>query len=176
MNQTPLLSAKIDNKVKHYWLVLTLIICVCGIISIFVIPLIVPIVLFAVHKHLQALSVELFHRKLVVKRGIFTKIEKSVPLEKITDISMVQGSLMRAFGLYRLNVETAGQSGVGALVSVLGIIEANTFREKVIAQKDAITGQVASAESDISQDDLLLQSVQNIEALLQKLLAKQNDA
>lgn len=170
MNSKPILVAQIDDKVRRYWLVLTLIICLCGVISILLLPLIVPIVLVASKAYLKALSVELFERKLSVKKGVFVKVEKSVPLEKITDISMVQGPLMRAFNLYTLNVETAGQSGEGALVSIIGIIDAEQFREKVLAQKDLIAGSVQTQETQQTDADPLLTSVQNIEAMLKDIL------
>ena len=170
MSTTPILRAEIDEKVKQYWLVLSLLICFFGIVTILALPIIIPIVLFAINKYLNALSVELFERKLSVKKGVFVKVEKSVPLEKITDISMVQGPLMRAFGLYRLNFETAGQSGDGALVTVIGIIGAEQFRERVLEQKDAIAGVQANAEQPKEQQDPLLTSVQNIEALLERLV------
>ena len=172
MSTAPILRAEIDEKVKQYWLVLGLIICFFGVVTILALPLIIPIVLFACNKYLKALSVELFERKLSVKKGVFVKVEKSVPLEKITDISMVQGPLMRAFGLYRLNFETAGQSGDGALVTVIGIIDAEQFRERVLQQKDAIAGVHANPEQPSENQDPLLTSVQNIETLLKTLVEK----
>lgn len=170
MQNTPLFSAEIDAKVKRYWLVQTFIICFFGVFTILLLPIIIPIVMVCANKYLGALSVQLYERKLSVKKGVFVKIEKSVPLEKITDISLVQGPLMRLFDIYKLNFETAGQSGDGALISVTGINDAEQFRERVLAQKDAISGvniELSSAETDA---DPLLQSVQNIEALLKQLL------
>ncbi|MEL0614992.1 PH domain-containing protein, partial [Marinomonas arenicola] len=78
-------------------------------------------------KILAAMSAQLLTQKLVVKRGILFKEEKSIPLEKITDVGLSQGPLMRLFGLYRLSFETAGQSGHGALVSLLGVVNSLAF-------------------------------------------------
>ena len=46
---------------------------------------------------------------------------------------------MRYFDLYTLTVETAGQSGQGALISLTGIIDAKSFREAVLNQREAIS-------------------------------------
>lgn len=170
MNNSPILRGQIDNKVKQYWLVLAVIVCFCGVATIIVIPIIVPLVMFLSGRYLKALSVELFERKLSVKKGILVKVEKSVPLEKITDISMVQGPLMRAFGLFRLNFETAGQSDAGALVSVIGIVGAEQFREQVLAQKDDISVMQKPSDDQSEDKDPLLISVQNIEAMLRDLM------
>ncbi|MEI8642252.1 PH domain-containing protein [Pseudoalteromonas sp. Hal099] len=49
-------------------------------------------------KILAAMSAQLLTQKLVVKRGILFKEEKSIPLEKITDVGLNQGPLMRFLG------------------------------------------------------------------------------
>lgn len=120
------------------------------------------------------MSATITERKLVVKRGIFHKEEKSIPLEKITDVAMVQGPLMRVFNLYRLSFETAGQSAQGALVSLLGIDDAANFRETILSQKDAIsvTGTSTSGQSEDKQSEMsvLIDSVKRIEGLLEALL------
>ncbi|WP_026374731.1 PH domain-containing protein [Aestuariibacter salexigens] len=172
MSNEAILRADIDSKVLNYWLALAVIICMFGVITLVLLPLIIPLVMIGTRKYLAALSVELFERKLSVKKGVFVRVEKSVPLEKITDISMVQGPLMRYFGLYRLNFETAGQSGEGALVNVIGIINAEAFRERVLAQKDKISEKAAPKSEQVDTQDPLLTSVKNIEAMLEQLLAR----
>ena len=86
-------------------------------------------------------SAQLTDRALIVRKGVFTKIEKTIPLEKITDLSSTQGPVMRLFDLKQLGVETAGQSGAAgaSLVTLLGIRGTDDFRTRVLAQRDAIT-------------------------------------
>lgn len=175
MNTSPLLTAQINEKVKQYWLVQSILICFAGVATIVVLPIVIPIVMFAAGKYLQTLSVDLFERKLSVKKGIFVKVENTVPLEKITDVSMVQGPLMRMFGIYKLNFETAGQSGVGALLSVIGIVDAEQFRERVLSQKDAITIESKPEKAEEKREDPLLTSVRNIESLLTELVKSKGD-
>jgi putative membrane protein len=78
---------------------------------------------------------------------------------------------MRAFGLYRLDFETAGQSGPGALVSMLGIVDAIAFRASILEQRDRLAeAQNAKAPEPADQDKLtaLLASVRNIERILEE--------
>ena len=56
--------------------------------------------------------------------GFLIHVEKTIPLEKITDTGMEHGPIIRAFDLHTLTVETAGQSGVGSLVSLTGAVKA----------------------------------------------------
>ena len=83
---------------------------------------------------------------------------------------------MRLFGLYRLSFETAGQSSQGALVSLLGVVDASEFREAILAQKDNLAGaQPTKAKSDEPQSQVellraLTYSVKNIEQMLVTLM------
>ncbi len=177
MSNPILKSASFDPKVKQYWMTMA---CFFSAVALVTIPLI-PVVLFVVWlvagKILAAMSAQLLTQKLVVKRGILFKEEKSIPLEKITDVGLNQGPLMRFFGLYRLSFETAGQSGHGALVSLLGVENASEFREAILEQKDNLTASTpaksSNEESPQSQLELiraLTYSVKNIENMLVTLI------
>ena len=56
--------------------------------------------------------------------------------------------------MYKRQVETAGQSGVGALVSLIGIIDAPGFRETVLQQREAVTSTAGDGArvSPVSSD------------------------
>lgn len=122
------------------------------------------------------MSAIITERKLVVKRGIFNKEEKSIPLEKITDVALIQGPLMRMFDIYRLSFETAGQSSDGALVSLIGIDDAIRFRETILNQKDKVTtNKSAPMQQNVAPTNdmaLLLESTKRIERLLEQLVNK----
>ncbi|BED90548.1 membrane protein [Pseudoalteromonas sp. MM1] len=178
MSNPILKSANFDPKVKQYWMTMA---CFFSAIALVTIPLI-PVVLFVVWlvagKILAAMSAQLLTQKLVVKRGILFKEEKSIPLEKITDVGLSQGPLMRLFGLYRLSFETAGQSGHGALVSLLGVENASEFREAILEQKDNLVAQVPKVQ-ELAEDHLnqallarLVEVVERIDTRLAALEAK----
>ena len=97
-------------------------------------------------------AAELTTRSLIVRKGVFNKIEKTIPLEKITDLSSTQGPIMRMFDLKQIGVETAGQSGAAgaALVSLIGIVDTDEFRSQVLAQRDRLTS--SSTETSPSRD------------------------
>jgi putative membrane protein len=174
-----LASAEFDPKIKVYWMITWVLISGVTIVFIPLIPVVIILVLFIGQRILNAMSAELMERKLVVKRGIWFKVEKSIPLEKITDVGMTQGPLMRIFNLQLLSFETAGQSGDGALVSMLGIIDAAGFREKILNQKDRLQDAQKSAKESIATSPKLsdiaelTSSVKRIESLLKTLIDKQ---
>jgi len=138
MSDNILLQATFNPSVKLYWLVSLLLFSALTFIGIPLLIITLPLFFIISNKVLAAMEAVVTERKLVVKRGVFNREEKSIPLEKITDVALVQGPLMRVFGLYRLSFETAGQSSAGALVSLLGINDAESFRETILAQKDSL--------------------------------------
>ena len=150
-------KAEFNPKVCTYWLMsgtLTLTITIVGI------PLLIlwiPLGLLVTRRYLERMECVLTDRTLKVKKGILVRIEKTIPLEKITDMGMVQGPIMRHFGLHKLTVETAGQSGQGALVALTGIKDAEQFREMVLNQRDQLTDTTPRIAT-VLQDDATSES------------------
>lgn len=174
MSERVIFEATFNPAVKTYWLLSLLLVSSITIVGIPFLIVSIPLFFLISGKILAAMSAVVTERKLVVKRGVFNKEEKSIPLEKITDVAMVQGPLMRLFNLYRLSFETAGQSAQGALVSLIGINDANAFRETILSQKDKLlTNTSAFPKDKVDENDdlkLLIESVQRIEQLLEKAL------
>lgn len=129
------------------------------------------------YRHLQCLLTE---RSLVVRRGVLFKTEKTIPLDKIQDLTLKEGPLLRASGLCSLKVETAGQSTPqgSSEANLIGIIDARRFRNRVLEQRDAITAAQRSAplQPEASQEPTsiealltdMLDSLRRIENLLKK--------
>ena len=132
-------TATFNSKVCTYWLLSGIIVLTCTIVGIPLILLWVPLGLYFTGRYLEKMECILTSKALKVKKGILVRVEKTIPLEKITDMGMIQGPIMRHFGLHTLTVETAGQSGPGSLVSLTGIVDAEAFRETVLNQRDTST-------------------------------------
>ena len=102
---------------------------------------------------------------------------KNVPLDKITDLALNEGPILRFLGLCSLNVETAGgAAGTATGQAVLvGIEDALEFRNAVMRQRDRVTvgggmpapapeAQTASGESSLEVLADIRSSLQRIEA------------
>lgn len=139
-NRTAVLrQAPIKPAVIRYHLWGTAILLTCMIVGIPLLPIVLPIVYLFLKRYYERLEVVLTRRDLKVRRGIWNVEEKSVPLEKITDLALYQGPLMRLFDIKGMRVETAGQSSQGALVSIVGIEDVDEFRDAVLDQRDRIS-------------------------------------
>ena len=143
---TILLDAEFDQRVKSYWIWQPVLTFTLGIVTIPIAVLYAIVARFFIDRYLANLSCTLTERTLDIKKGIWNKTESTVPLEKITDLQLFQGPVMRYFGIHGFKVETAGQSSPssGSLVKLIGIVETKAFRGAVLEQRDRMN-VVASA-------------------------------
>jgi len=134
-------NADFDPKVKSYYLWSTTVFLCITIIGIPFAILYLILGNWLITKHLKNLGCTLSERTLEIKKGILNKTESTIPLEKITDLQMFQGPIMRHFGLRGFKVETAGQSSGpgGSLVNIIGIVDAIEFRKSVLEQRDRLS-------------------------------------
>lgn len=136
-----LLTAEFDPKVKTYWLTSTLLICTATVVLIPIIPIVLVVGLLVMGRYLDAMECEMTTRSLRVKKGLLNTVEKTIPLDKVTDLALYQGPIMRMMGIQGLRVETAGQTSgpSGSLVSLTGIKDARGFRDQVLDRRDKVT-------------------------------------
>ncbi|MCS6118273.1 PH domain-containing protein [Shewanella baltica] len=170
-------QAEFESNLGLYWLLSGAAYFSLSIVGIPLLLLWFPIGLWGTRRYIRNMSAELTSNKLIVRRGILTRTENTVPLDKITDMALIQGPIMRLFGLHKLTVETAGQSGAGALISLVGIVDAPQFRTRVLEQKERLTQRSHTTTPSVQPDDALLQNVvemaeslKRIEALLSQKL------
>lgn len=141
--ETVLAEATFNRKVRSYWLLSGSLILTATIVGIPLLPIWLLFGHYITERYLQHMSCVLTDRSLKVSRGILVRQEKTVPLDKITDLGLVEGPIMRHYDLQAISVETAGTSKPGALVQLVGIENTREFRDKVLRQRDAIVSASA---------------------------------
>lgn len=133
-------EAEFNDSVTTYWLINGAIICVVTVVGILFLPFWYFLGKWLTRKYLASHKCTLTNRSLKVSKGILTQIEKTVPLDRITDMGIVQGPIMRYFDIEALSVETAGQSTAASLVLLAGIKDGRKFRDAVLNQRDLVVG------------------------------------
>ncbi|MEM8955021.1 MAG: PH domain-containing protein [Verrucomicrobiota bacterium] len=136
-------EAEFDSNACWYWLISGAILFVVMIVTIPLLPLWLLFGYFFTKRYLDSHSCVLTERSVKIKKGLLNRIEKTVPLDKITDVALMQGPIMRAFGLHSLSIETAGSTGTGAFLRVVGIVGAPEFRDAVLQQKEILLAQTS---------------------------------
>ncbi|WP_404310258.1 PH domain-containing protein [Neorhodopirellula lusitana] len=162
--ETILWEAEFNPKVKVYWLISAVLTTLMTLVLIPLLPLIAPLAWYIAGLYLKSHRCTLTARTLKVSRGVLVRQEKTVPLDRITDLGLVQGPIMRMLELEAVSVETAGQSGPGSLVRLTGIRNGRAFRDAVLEQRDRVTGGEPAPMASHGEPDLKVDS--NVQATL----------
>lgn len=91
----------------------------------------------------QALLYRLEHYTLKVNQGVFFLKRKSIPLDRVTDIMLVQGPVMKACGIWELRIQTAGTGENTPEASLYGLDDPEEVRDLLLAARDEIVQQRA---------------------------------
>lgn len=132
--------AEFDKRLPNYFMLQSLFGLLTGFITIPLIPIWFIFGKTVHQRQYDSLACELTPRSLNVRKGFLFKIQKSIPLDKITDLAVNEGPILRYLGLCSLQIETAG-GGQGTdmgQASLPGVVDAIGFRDKVLAQRDGI--------------------------------------
>jgi len=135
-----LLEAEFDPRVRWYWLLSGGVFLTLIIVGIPLLPIWFGVGWWATGKYLSRMRCALTERAVLFEKGVFVRVEKTVPLDRITDVGLTQGPIQRLFDIERLSVETAGQSATGgSLLNVTGIRNGRAFRDRVLERRDQVT-------------------------------------
>lgn len=171
-------EAKFNEKVTTYWLLNGMIILAVSIVGICLLPVWYFVGKELTNRYLSTYRCTLTNRSLKFSRGWLVRVEKTVPLDRITDLGLLQGPIMRMLDIEALSIETAGQSAVGALLRVAGIEDGRAFRDAVLDQRDRVVGsQEDAAESvaDSPSSDATTQALRDIHETLLRIESKLAD-
>jgi putative membrane protein len=144
-----LIAAQFENKLRTYWYLEGVLGFVVTLIGILFLPIwFLGLGQWYVRRRFEMLKCELHERTLVVKRGIFFRVEKTIPLDKVQDLTVKEGPLLRMLGLRSLKIETAGQGTPGASeLNLIGIVDPLDFRDEVLRQRDSMSAVPISLPS-----------------------------
>ncbi len=79
-----------------------------------------------------------------IERGILSRTARSIPYERIQDVSIEQKPLARLMGLGEVKFETGGGDGDDAKLSFVSMDEAERLRELVRARKSGVDVEMTS--------------------------------
>ena len=176
-NEEIIWQADFNEKVETYWLLNGAVALLVSIIGIPLVPFWFLLGRLVTRRYLSHMRCTLTTKSIHVAKGMFIRTEKTVPLDKITDLGLVQGPIMRYLGLQAITFETAGQSSAGALIRLTGVVDTENFRQAVLKQRDHIVEllsegrqptQALQAPTDAAVLGEIRDSLLRIETLLKK--------
>lgn len=172
MNQKAVIlqKASFNPKIKTYLLLYGALVSLITVVLIPVIPLWLIFGSLYLNRYFDRLECELTTRSLRFKKGYIFHTERTIPLDKIQDLTFKEGPLLKHFGLSILKIETAGNTGQGTSdLSLIGIIDAFNFRNLVFEQRDKVTD---NSSSTVPADDSMTKLLTDIRDSLQRIEEK----
>ena len=174
-------EAQFDQKIAAWGrVVISGYLCI-SVVGILLIPFWWAVSFWYGAEYLRRVSAKLTTNALEIRIGVFFRKESTIPLNRITDVRLHDGPVMRHYGLRGLKVETAGASGQdsGSEGNLIGVIDAEAFRNAVLAQRqlviDAESGRVSAASSapvaSSESSDAVLLEIRDILARIENHLS-----
>ena len=146
------MAVEFDRKIIVYWWMMAnlgLLMTVVGIIAMVVW---IPFGWIVHKKQFEHMSGALTDRSINMRMGWLFKKQQNIPLDKLTDVSIHEGPILNAFGVVRMQFETAG----AAPFILTGVKNSDQFRDLVLQQRDSlVSAPQQSAPSDDSNDVLV---------------------
>ena len=146
------MAVEFDRKIIVYWWMMAnlgLLVTVVGIIAMVVW---IPFGWIVHKKQFEHMSGALTDRSINMRMGWLFKKQQNIPLDKLTDVSIHEGPILNAFGVVRMQFETAG----AAPFILTGVKNSDQFRDLVLQQRDSlVAAPQQSASSDDSNDVLV---------------------
>lgn len=121
----------------------------------------------------ESLKCQLTDKHLEFKKGFLFRVEKTIPLENIQDLTFIENPLLRYFDLRVLKIETAGQSNPqGSDMKLMGIKGSREFKESVLNQRTLLQNESRSNKSVPPRENEQIALLKEIRNLLIELNAK----
>ncbi len=115
----------------------------------------------------ENLKCVLTDRHLIYSKGAFYKVEKTIPLENIQDLTFLENPILNLLDLRILKIETAGGGGSAMSdMKLVGIIDAEGFKEKVLEQREVLRMKTEHGSSDVLGSEQTLEVLKEIRDLL----------
>ena len=147
------MAVEFDKKIVIYWWLTTNL----GLLASFIgIPLMlfwIPFGWIVHRKQYDHMSAALTDRSVNMRMGWVFKKQQNIPLDKLTDVSIHEGPVLNAFGVVRMQFETAG----AAPFILTGVKNSEKFRDLVLEQRDSLISNPIANTPNVGQSDLFIE-------------------
>jgi putative membrane protein len=164
-------KASFNPRIKDYMWITGALFLLVTVIGIPLIPFwLLGLGQYYSRRYYEHLSCTLTGQHLQFKKGVLFKVEKTIPLENIQDLTFVQNPILNLFGLRVLKIETAGNSTPAGYydMQLVGIDDTEQFKDAVLEQRNILkmSSQLPSGNSLAS--DEAVQLLREIKELLER--------
>ena len=147
-----IMAVEFDRKIIVYWWIMANLGLLVSFVGIIAMVVWIPFGWIVHKKQYEHMSGALTDRSINMRMGWLFKKQQNIPLDKLTDVSIHEGPILNAFGVVRMQFETAG----AAPFILTGVKNSDQFRDIVLQERDSLVANPKqSAPSDDSNDVLV---------------------
>lgn len=162
-----IMAVEFDRKIIIYWWIMANVSLLVTMVGIILMPIWILFGWLVHQKQYEHMSGALTDRSINMRMGWLFKKQQNIPLDKLTDVSIHEGPILNAFGVVRMQFETAG----AAPFILTGVRNANQFRDLVLRQRDSLAISPPTTSSQVDSNDVLVE----IRDILSKIESKLSD-
>ena len=158
------MAVEFDRKIIIYWWMMANIGLLTSVIGIILMPIWIPFGWLVHQKQYEHMSGALTDRSINMRMGWLFKKQQNIPLDKLTDVSIHEGPILNAFGVVRMQFETAG----AAPFILTGVKHSDQCRDLVLQQRDSLVSTTQNSATSDDSGNVLVE----IRDILQEMSAK----
>ena len=147
------MAVEFDRKIIVYWWIMANVGLLVTMVGILLIPIWFLFGWIVHKKQFDHMSGALTDRSINMRIGWLFKKQQNIPLDKLTDVSIHSGPILNAFGVVRMQFETAG----AAPFIITGVKKSEQFRDLVLQQRDSLVYNPQQSASSEDSNDVLVE-------------------
>ena len=148
-----IMAVEFDRKIIIYWWMIANLTLLSTLIGIPVMIFWLPFGWLVHRKQYEHMSAALTDRSVNMRMGWMFKKQQNIPLDKLTDVSIHEGPILNAFGVVRMQFETAG----AAPFILTGVKNSDKFRDLVLKQRDSLVSNPQQTAPSLGSNDVLVE-------------------
>ena len=148
-----IIAVEFDRKIIVYWWIMANFGLLVSFIGIPLMLIWVPFGWLVHMKQYEHMSGALTNRSLNMRMGWVFKKQQNIALDKLTDVSISEGPVLKAFGVVRMQFETAG----AAPFILTGVKNSDQFRDLVLQQRDSLVSAPQQSAPTGDSNDVLVE-------------------
>lgn len=164
-----IMSVEFDRKIIIYWWMMANVGLLASMVGVILLPIWIPFGWLVHRKQYEHMSGALTERSINMRVGWLFKKQQNIALDKLTDVSIHEGPILSAFGVVRMQFETAG----AAPFILTGVKNANEFRDLVLRQRDSLVTVPAQQSTPTTESSDVLIEIRDILTKIESKLSEE---
>ena len=148
-----IMAVEFDKKIIIYWWIMANFGLMISFIGIPLMLIWIPFGWLVHMRQYEHMSGGLTDRSLNMRMGWIFKKQQNIALDKLTDVSISEVPVLKAFGVVKMQFETAG----AAPFILTGVKNSNQFRDLVLQHRDSLVSNPQKSSPSEDSNNVLVE-------------------